>query len=76
MLEPVDEMFYLNPVKHEDYQSFADRMAGVDPTRLHPDSARKMPGCAPCSDSSGEQRDGAWWFDQPIRINLLRKPSQ
>jgi hypothetical protein len=22
----------------------------------------------------GTWRDGAWWFDQPARINLLRKP--
>jgi ubiquinone/menaquinone biosynthesis C-methylase UbiE len=74
-LEPVDEVFYLNPVKHEDYQSFADRMAGVDPTRstlIRTEDARLRA----LFQASGEQRDGAWWFDLPIRINLLRKPDQ
>lgn len=74
-LEPVDEVFYLNPVKHEDYQSFADRMAGVDPTRstlIRTEDARLRA----LFQASGEQRDGGWWFDLPIRINLLRKPAQ
>jgi ubiquinone/menaquinone biosynthesis C-methylase UbiE len=75
VLEPVDEVFYLNPVKHEDYQSFADRMAGVDPTRstLIRTEESKL---RTLFHSSGEQRDDAWWFDLPIRINLLRKPNQ
>jgi len=75
VLEAVDEVFYLNPVKHEDYQSFADRMAGVDPTRstlIRTEDARLRA----LFQTSGEQRDGAWWFDLPIRINLLRKPAQ
>jgi ubiquinone/menaquinone biosynthesis C-methylase UbiE len=75
VLEHVDEVFYLNPVKHENYQSFADRMAGVDPTRstlIRTEDSRLRA----LFQISGEQRDGAWWFDLPIRINLLRKPNQ
>jgi ubiquinone/menaquinone biosynthesis C-methylase UbiE len=73
-LEHVDEVFYLNPVKHENYQSFADRMAGIDPTRstlIRTEDARLRA----LFHSSGEHRDDAWWFDQPTRINLLRKPN-
>ena len=71
----MDEVFYLNPVKHENYQSFADRMAGVDPTRSTLIRTKELAAARPVP-SSGEQRDGAWWFDLPIRINLLRKPNQ
>jgi hypothetical protein len=50
-------------------------MAGVDPTRstLIRTEESKL---RTLFHSSGEQRDDAWWFDLPIRINLLRKPNQ
>ncbi|WP_323378404.1 class I SAM-dependent methyltransferase [Skermanella mucosa] len=74
-LEQVDELFYLNPVKHEDYQSFADRMAGIDPTRSRLIRTRDAE-LRDLFETIGERREGAWWFDQPARINLLRKPTQ
>jgi ubiquinone/menaquinone biosynthesis C-methylase UbiE len=72
-LAPVVERLYLNPVRHETYDSFADRMVGVDPTRraMLRDRDTELRGLF---QKLGTWRDGAWWFDQPARINLLRKP--
>ena len=73
VLEPVEEVFYLNPVKHDDFQSFTDRMVGIDPTRRSLLQQRDEELRA-LFEQVGERRDGAIWFDQPARINLLRKP--
>ena len=45
------------------------------PDPPHPDWYGRCPAARPLPQL-GEHRDDAWWFDQPIRINLLRKPSQ
>jgi ubiquinone/menaquinone biosynthesis C-methylase UbiE len=74
VLESADELFYFNPVRLDDYEGFANRMAGVDPTRstLIRDRDAELRALF---DSVAERREGAFWFDQPIRVNLLRKPT-
>ncbi|AWK85292.1 class I SAM-dependent methyltransferase [Azospirillum thermophilum] len=64
------EVVYLNPVRMESYEAFAQRMGLIDETR----KARVAAGeelLRSRFHELSEVRDGAHWFDQPARLNVL-----
>ncbi|MGF1610908.1 MAG: class I SAM-dependent methyltransferase [Kiloniellales bacterium] len=70
--EEIVEERYAAPFKHK---SFADCVAdslAVDPERR---AAFEAAGEALAQgfEAAAEKRDGAYWFDQPSRLNLLRR---
>ena len=70
--EEIVEERYAAPFKHK---SFADCVAdslAVDPARR---AAFEAAGetLAQGFEAAAEKRDGAYWFDQPSRLNLLRR---
>ena len=66
------EDFYDAPYKYESFEAFRDGIVAVDEGRkakveaLDADLRRGFEAVA-------EARDGAFWFTQPCRLNLLRK---
>ena len=68
------EIVYLNPVRMDSYEAFATRMGLIDGTR----KARVAAGEADLRarfHELAEQRDGAFFFDQPARLTILVKPA-
>ena len=73
-LEEMLEYRYVAPAKHSSFEAFADMLVAVDPRRkdrleTHRESLRAA------FMASADQRDGEYWFDTSIRVNLLRKTS-
>lgn len=64
------EIVYLNPVRFDGYAAFATRMGLIDGTR----KARVAAGEAVLRErfhALATPRDGAFFFDQPARLNIL-----
>ncbi len=66
------EVIYLNPVRMESYEAFATRMGLIDATRKALVEANEAILRARFHELAAE-RDGAFFFDQPSRLNILMK---
>lgn len=71
-LEAVAERIYLSPIRYDDYESFARRMIAIDPRRQARLSDNET-NLRAAFKALARRHDGAWHFDQPCRIDLLRK---
>jgi hypothetical protein len=72
VLEPVRTMRYLTPVRFDGFEAFADRIASIDPGRRARLAAVREE-LERAFLASAERRDGAFHFDSPTRLDLLRK---
>ncbi|HYD29818.1 MAG TPA: methyltransferase domain-containing protein [Azospirillaceae bacterium] len=70
-----DEIVYLNPVRMESYEAFALRMGLIDAGRKARVAAQEATLRAKF-DELAQPRDGAFFFDQPARLNILVKPAR
>jgi SAM-dependent methyltransferase len=66
------EYTYVAPVKYKDFAQFRDRMIAVDVSRRTKVEALERE-LRDGFEKLAERRDGAYWFDQPCRLNLLRR---
>jgi SAM-dependent methyltransferase len=69
------ELVYIHAVKHKSFEAFRERMLTINPQRrdlfdANADTLRAT------FESQGEARDDWWIFDQPMRVNILRKHAQ
>jgi ubiquinone/menaquinone biosynthesis C-methylase UbiE len=67
------ELFYDAPFRYASYEAWKTHMLRVAPERADAVAARDQE-LAEGFAAIGEARDGAVWFEQPSRLNLLRKP--
>lgn len=68
------EIIYLNPVRMDSYDAFAQRMGLIDAgrkSRVAADAAQLRERFHALATA----RDGAYFFDQPARLNILVKPT-
>lgn len=71
-LTEIREIIHINPIRHRDFASFSQRMAAIDSLR----DARleeKADILRHAFESNGRQEEDGWHFDQPTRINILKK---
>ncbi len=70
--EPVREFIYVHTVRHTDFESFRDRVVSADAEReaLFADKDTEMRALYA---RLGVPGDGGLCFDQPTRVNLLRR---
>ncbi|HVI51945.1 MAG TPA: class I SAM-dependent methyltransferase [Candidatus Sulfotelmatobacter sp.] len=71
-LTAVQEITHVNPVRHRDFASFSQRMGAIDSLR-DARLAEKTEELRHAFESNGRQEEDGWHFDQPTRINILRK---
>ncbi len=71
-LEPVREMTHVQHSRVADFEAFRQRQIAVDPTRAAVVDERQTEIRA-AFERHGRRAEDGWWFDQPMRINLLRK---
>jgi ubiquinone/menaquinone biosynthesis C-methylase UbiE len=68
------EFFYVNPVKHADFDAFRERMI-----RINPDKSDKLAenesALRANFDRMGTKTDDGVIFDQPMRVNILLNPA-
>ncbi len=65
-------VFYDAPYSYESYAAFRDGLIAVDETR-RPRLEAMETDLKTAFEEAAEQRDGAYWFTQPCRLDLLRK---
>ncbi len=66
------ETTYLAPVKYDSYAQFRDHVIAVDERRRSKVESQEQELRAAFLENA-EERDGAFHFDQPCRLNLLRR---
>lgn len=66
------EILYLNPVRMESFEAFADRMGRIDAARKAL-VAEREPLLRDLFHRLAKPRDGAFFFDQPARLNILER---
>ena len=67
-----EEMVYLAPFREESFEAFREAVIAIDPSRRQAvETAGKSLRRA--FMAAGEQRDGAFWFEIPSRLNLLQR---
>ena len=66
------ECFYLVPLGFPDYETFERRLLAVDAGR-RPVAEALRPSLAAAFAASATKRDGLYCFENPARVNLLRK---
>lgn len=71
-LEEVEEFFYRAPFREKSFEAFRDNMISIDPRRRATVEAQEE-SLRQAFLAAGEQRDGAFWFEIPSRLNLLRR---
>lgn len=71
-LEPVREIFLLQKNRFTDFDAFRRRQIAVDPVRA-PIVVEQEAEIRAAFERHGKKGDDGWSFDQPMRINLLRK---
>jgi len=71
-LEPVREIFLVQKNRFADFEAFRRRQIAVDPVRA-PILAEDESKIRAAFERHGQRGDDGWSFDQPMRINLLRK---
>ncbi|WP_299395124.1 class I SAM-dependent methyltransferase [Pelagibius sp.] len=67
-----EEYVYRAPHRQASFEAFRDGMIAVDPARRPLVEAREE-SLRQSFMAAGEQRDGAFWFEIPSRLNLLRR---
>lgn len=72
VLERVRVVPHLVTVSFDGFDAFAARVAAVDPDRRARLEARRE-ALSRAFHAAAERRDGAFRFDQPARLDLLRK---
>ncbi len=68
-----DAVVYLNPVRMESYEAFAKRMGLIDGARKATVAAAE-PVLRARFHELATERDGAFFFDQPARLDVLAPP--
>ena len=63
---------YAAPFKHDSFASCKARMLAIDPGRAAAIQAHEQ-DIAEAFEVVAQRRDGAFWFVQPSRLNLLRR---
>ncbi|MFQ5775572.1 MAG: class I SAM-dependent methyltransferase [Kiloniellaceae bacterium] len=66
------ELSYLAPVRYESFAEFSDRLIAVDERRRPAVEAREG-DLRRAFEAAAERVGGAYVFDQPCRLNLLRR---
>lgn len=66
------ELTYLAPVRYDSFEQLRDRLISVDERRRATVEALRDK-LRQAFDAAAERRDGAYWFNQPRRLNLLRR---
>ena len=66
------EMTYLTAVRYDSFAHFRDHVIAVD-ERRRPRVEAKEAALRQAFEANGELRDGVYHFDQPCRLNLLRR---
>ena len=74
-LEQERELCYEAPLKHRSFADFTAGLIAVD-ARRRPRVEAAEAALRASFESAAEQRDGAFWFYQPCRLNLLRRTDQ
>ena len=69
-LEEVEELIYRAPFREESFEAFRDAVIAIDASR-RPAVEAAGESLRQAFMAAGEQRDGAFWFDIPSRVNLL-----
>ena len=72
--ETGEEMLYVHPATHESFEAFCEQMARINPDRADDVDARKADLKAAFARLGTKTGDG-FAFDQPMRVNILKKPS-
>ena len=72
LLEPARELCYEAPLKQQSFENFKAGLIAVD-ARRRPRVEAAETALRASFASAAEQRDGAFWFYQPCRLNLLRR---
>lgn len=71
-LDEVEELFYRAPFREKSFEAFRDSMIAIDPRRRPAVEAQEA-SLRQAFLAAAEQRDGAFWFEIPSRLNLLRR---
>jgi hypothetical protein len=71
-LEPAGEVINVQKAKFANYEAFRQRQIAVDPARASVVDCRDNE-IRNAFERHGHRAEGGWLFDQPTRINLLRK---
>ncbi len=72
-LEQVQELTYIHTVRRDSFEQLKGHIGDIDPTR-DAKLAEKEAEVRALFEAKGTRReDGTWIFDQPMRVNLLRK---
>jgi SAM-dependent methyltransferase len=66
------EFVYLAPVKYESFEQLRGHLLAVDERRRPALNAQRAAMCQKF-ERAAERRDGAFWFEQPSRLDLLRR---
>lgn len=74
LLKPVEEFRYIHTVVMRDYEAFRDRIISANAEREERFAAQDAEMRALFAANGRPNPDGAMEFDQPMRVNLLRKP--
>ncbi|WP_420349308.1 methyltransferase domain-containing protein [Pelagibius sp.] len=67
-----EQYIYRAPHRQASFEAFRDGMIAVDPARRPLVEAREE-SLRQSFMAAGEQRDGAFWFEIPSRLNLLKR---
>ncbi|NIA69054.1 methyltransferase domain-containing protein [Pelagibius litoralis] len=71
-LEEVEEFRYRAPHRVASFEAFRDGLIAVDPKR-RPTVEAAEESLRQAFMAAGEQREGAFWFEIPSRLNLLQR---
>nr|NIR59205.1 class I SAM-dependent methyltransferase [Gammaproteobacteria bacterium] len=71
-LEQVVEYRYVTSLRYDDFEAFKRRLLAVDPERA-PRLAQHEASLREAFAAAGTWHDGAYLFEAPARLNLLRR---
>lgn len=71
-LKEVEELVYRAPFREDSFEAFRDAVIAIDPRRRSAVEAAEG-SLRQAFMAAGEQRDGAFWFEIPSRLNLLQR---
>lgn len=74
-LEQMAETTHVQTMRITDFEAFRHRQIAVDPTRA-PVLAERTAELRAAFEQHGRKAEDGWHFDQPMRINLLRKKAE
>ncbi len=72
LFEAERELTYVAPIKYDSFAHFRDHVIAVD-ERRRPKVESLEDELRAAFEANAEERDGAFYFDQPCRLNLLRR---